>query len=174
MLAKIHSYLVWDQEEVISANMEAKIVAMEQLVEKLTDEMNVLCEENDAFKDNNQDSVQGSDPSANKHQESRQDEGDDNKQEGGKNMQDELCNLKGNYKKMMKKMGSLSSIDQLLISTGLPYSPKVMVVPLLPKFRVPPMEVYDGSRDLLEHFETFNSYMTLHGFLREVACRPSY
>lgn len=40
---------------------------------------------------------------------------------------------------------------------------KVMVVPLPPKFKVPYMEVYDGSKDPIEYLEIFKTHMTLHG-----------
>lgn len=33
------------------------------------------------------------------------------------------------------------------------------------------MEMYNGSRDPLEHLETFRTHMTLHNFPGEVACR---
>lgn len=72
---------------------------------------------------------------------------------------------------MVRKMGTPSSIDQLLTSTSLSYNEEVMVVPLPPKFRIPLLETYDGTRDPLEHLETFRAYITLHGFPREVACR---
>lgn len=44
---------------------------------------------------------------------------------------------------MAKKMGTSSSVDHLLTSTDLLYNAEVMVVALPPKFRVPPMEMYD-------------------------------
>lgn len=50
MLARICSQLVWDQEEETLVNMETRLVAIEQLVEKLTNKMNILCEENQALK----------------------------------------------------------------------------------------------------------------------------
>lgn len=46
-----------------------------------------------------------------------------------------------------------------------------MPVPLLPKFKVPQVEVYDGSKNPLEHLETFKLHITLHGFPGEVACQ---
>ncbi|XP_041027035.1 uncharacterized protein LOC121267253 [Juglans microcarpa x Juglans regia] len=46
-----------------------------------------------------------------------------------------------------------------------------MAVPLPPKFKIPHIEAYDGSKDPLEHLETFKAHMILHGFPNEVACR---
>ncbi|XP_042953522.1 uncharacterized protein LOC122290063 [Carya illinoinensis] len=111
-------------EEAASVNMETRMVAMEQLVEKLTNEMNVLCEKSQALKDDNQDSAHHGDPSANEHQESRQEEGGDNDQEERKHMQDELYNLRGKYEEIIRRMGSSSIVDQLLVRMGLPYSAK--------------------------------------------------
>lgn len=58
-----------------------------------------------------------------------------------------------------------------MVNKGLLYSAKVMADPLLPKFRVSPMEVYDGTQDPMEHFKTFKAHMMLHGYPVEVACK---
>lgn len=62
---------------------------------------------------------------------------------------DELRNLKWKYKDMAKKMDTSSSVDERLTSMGLPYSEVVMVMPLLPKFQVPLMDMYNGAKDPL-------------------------
>lgn len=54
---------------------------MEQLVENLTNEVDVLHKENKALKDDNKDLAYHRDPSTSEHQDSRQEEGDDNEQE---------------------------------------------------------------------------------------------
>ncbi|XP_041026942.1 uncharacterized protein LOC121267140 [Juglans microcarpa x Juglans regia] len=72
---------------------------------------------------------------------------------------------------MEKKMDTPSTVDQLLVSSDLPYNAEVMAVPLPPKFKVPQMEAHDGSKDPLEHLETFKTHMTLHGFPGEVVYR---
>ncbi|XP_042972962.1 uncharacterized protein LOC122304763 [Carya illinoinensis] len=46
-----------------------------------------------------------------------------------------------------------------------------MAVPLLPKFKVLSINLYDGSKDHVEHLETFKAHMTLHEFLAEIAFR---
>lgn len=53
------------------SNMKARVAAMEQLIVRLTNEMNVLRKENKTLDGNNQDSVHDRDPSANEHKESR-------------------------------------------------------------------------------------------------------
>lgn len=46
-------------------------------------------------------------------------------------------------------------------------SEELTVVPLPPRFRVPKIELYDGSRDLFDHLENFKVHITLHRFIRE-------
>lgn len=58
--------------------------------------------------------------SHNKHVESRSVEGVDFGNEERKYMQNKLRNLKGKYEEMANKMGTSSSMDQLLTSTDLP------------------------------------------------------
>lgn len=70
-----------------------------------------------------------------------------------------------------KQMGQPSTVDQLLTNAELPYSAAIMAVPIPPRFKIPQIEAYDGSKDPLEHLETFKAHMTLHDFLSEVACR---
>lgn len=87
-------------------------------------------------------------------------------------MQDlELQELGDKYVEIAKQMGTTSIVDQLLVSTDLPYRARVMVVPFPPKFKVPQIEVYDGSKDPLEHLETFKAHMTLHEFPGEIFFR---
>lgn len=110
-------------------------------------------------------------PNNSKHVGSRSIGGEGDAKEERKNIQNELCNLKGKYEEMARKMGTSSSIDQLLTITGLPYSEEVMAMHLLPNFWVPVMEMYNGTTDPLKHLETLKAHMTLHSFPGEVACR---
>lgn len=59
----------------------------------------------------------------------------------------------------------------MLSSMDLPYSVEVMAVPLPPKFKAPQMEMYDCSKDMADHLETFKIHMMLHGFPREIVCQ---
>lgn len=75
------------------------------------------------------------------------------------------------YEEMVKRMGASLSIDQLLTTTDLPYNADVMAALMSSKFKVPQIEMYNGSMDSLENLETFKVHMTLHGIPGEVACR---
>lgn len=68
-------------------------------------------------------------------------------------------------------MEKYKEMEQLLTSTNLPYNLKIMVVPIPPKFKVPSIKMYDRTKDLVEHLETFKTHMTLHRFLSEITCR---
>lgn len=46
-----------------------------------------------------------------------------------------------------------------------------MAVPLPTKFKVPQINLYDGSKDPIDYLENFKAHMTLHSFPEEVACR---
>lgn len=61
-------------------------------------------------------------------------------------MHEELRNLMDKYEEMIKKIGALFSINQLLSSTNLPYSAEVMATVLPPNFKVPEMEMYTGQK----------------------------
>lgn len=53
---------------------------------------------------------------------------------------------------------------------NLSYNAEIMAVPLPPKFKVPLVEMYDGSKDPGELLETFKAHMTLHRFSNEIVC----
>ena len=52
-----------------------------------------------------------------------------------------------------------------------PFSNEVLNRPLPPKFRLPQLESYDGSKDPLDHIELFKTLMLLQITLDEVICR---
>lgn len=85
-----------------------------------------------------------------------------------KRMQQEL---QDKYQEKARRVGTSSPVDEMLVSTGLPYSVIVMAMPLLPKFKISQIDLQDGSKDPLKHLDTFMAHMTLHRFPREVACR---
>lgn len=88
-----------------------------------------------------------------------------------KRMCHRLHSLMNKYEEIARKKGVSSSINQLLNSSDLPYSLKVIAMLLPPKFKVPQMKMYNGSKDSVYHLEKFKAHMTLHNFLREVVCR---
>lgn len=84
--------------------------------------------------------------------------------EDKKKIQQKLYDLMDEYVVMAKKVGALSSMDQMLTGMNLPYSVEVMAMSLPSKFRVPHIDLNDKSKDPLEHLDTFKAHMTLHRF----------
>ncbi|XP_042942838.1 uncharacterized protein LOC122277020 [Carya illinoinensis] len=86
-------------------------------------------------------------------------------------MHDELKELARKYEEMAKKIEGFSSVESLLHQIDLPYNTRIMVMPVSPKFKVPQVVMYDGSKDLVDHLENFKGHITPHGFPGEIACR---
>ena len=52
-----------------------------------------------------------------------------------------------------------------------PFTTEVLNRPLPPKFHLPQLESFDGSRDPLDHIESFKTLMLLQMTPNEVMCR---
>ncbi|XP_042951892.1 uncharacterized protein LOC122289031 [Carya illinoinensis] len=87
-------------------------------------------------------------------------------------MHDQLKELAGKYDEMTKKMGGSSSVESLLNQTNLPYDAQIMAMQFPLKFKVPKVDMYNRSRDPVDHLENFKAHIMLHGFPGEIACRP--
>ena len=64
-----------------------------------------------------------------------------------------------------------TSLDELVHRTDSPFIASVTSFPLPTKFRMPQVEAYDGSRDPLDHLESFKTIMHLQGVLNEIMCK---
>jgi len=64
-----------------------------------------------------------------------------------------------------------SDLDDLVHRTDSPFTASVTSFPFPSKFRMPQMENYDGSKDLLDHLESFKTLMHLQGVPDEIMCR---
>ena len=64
-----------------------------------------------------------------------------------------------------------SDLDDLVHRTDSPFTVPVTSFPLPPKFRMPLVESYDGSMDLLDHLESFKTLMHLQGVADKIMCR---
>ena len=54
-----------------------------------------------------------------------------------------------------------SDLDKLVHRTDSPFTAQVTLFPLPPKFHMPQVETYDGSKDPLDHLESFKTLMHL-------------
>ncbi|XP_058220272.1 uncharacterized protein LOC131330637 [Rhododendron vialii] len=62
-------------------------------------------------------------------------------------------------------------VEELVQNTDSPFTPKVMGLPLPMKFKMPQLEMFNGSMDPLDHLETYKSLMRLQAVPDEVMCR---
>ena len=63
-----------------------------------------------------------------------------------------------------------SDLDELVHWMDSPFTTLVTSFPLLLKFRMPQVETYDGSKDPLDHLESFKTLMHLQGVVDEIMC----
>ena len=83
-----------------------------------------------------------------------------------RNMRKEVDELKS----AMKDKGE-ENLDGMIWRIDSPFTNEVLNHPLRPKFRLPQLESYDGSKDPLDHIESFKTLMLLHMTPDEVTCR---
>ena len=55
--------------------------------------------------------------------------------------------------------------------TESPFTSEVLYFPLLAKFRMPQIEVFDGTKDPVDHLNTYKNQMELHGYQDLVRCK---
>ncbi|XP_059669488.1 uncharacterized protein LOC132314673 [Cornus florida] len=85
----------------------------------------------------------------------------------------EIQDLKAKIEDVMQaiKGKGIAAIDSLVQKTNLPFSPSVMKCPLPSKFRMPSIESFDGTKDPIDHLETFQALMYLHAMPDEIMYR---
>ena len=64
-----------------------------------------------------------------------------------------------------------SDLDELVHRTDLPFIASITSFPLPLKFRMLQVEAYDGSKDPLNHLESFKTLMHLQGMVDKIMCR---
>ena len=62
-------------------------------------------------------------------------------------------------------------LEDLLEQTEPPFTDDIMEVELPTKFKMPTMATYDGSKDPVEHVDTFRTWMELQGVQDAIKCR---
>ena len=63
-----------------------------------------------------------------------------------------------------------SDLDDLVHRTDSPFTTFVTSFPLPPKFHMPQLESYDGSKDPQDHLESFKTLMHLQGVANKIMC----
>ena len=56
------------------------------------------------------------------------------------------------------------SMDTLVQQIESPFATKVLHFPLSVKFRMPQIEAFDGTKDPVDHLNTYKNQMELHGY----------
>ena len=72
---------------------------------------------------------------------------------------------------MRENMRRASPVEDLVHRTDSPFTALINGHPLLPKFKMPSLDSYDGTRDLFNHIATFKTTMHLQGVPDEIMCR---
>ena len=70
----------------------------------------------------------------------------------------------------MKDKGG-ENLDGMIQRTDSPFTTKVLNRPFSPKFHLPQLESYDGSKDPLDHIESFKTLMLLQMTPDKVMCK---
>ena len=63
------------------------------------------------------------------------------------------------------------SMDALVQQTESPFTAGVLHFPLPMKFRMPQIEAFDGTKDHIDHLNTYKTQMELYGYQDPVRCR---
>ena len=63
------------------------------------------------------------------------------------------------------------TMDTLVQQIESPFTAEVLHFPLSAKFRMPQVEAFDGTRDPINHLNTYKNQMELHGYQDPVRCR---
>ena len=83
-----------------------------------------------------------------------------------KGIQQELSHMKE-----VIKGRAPNSMDTMVQQTESSFTAEVLHFPLPAKFRMPQMEAFDGTKDPVDHHNTYKNQMELHGYQDPVQCR---
>ena len=72
---------------------------------------------------------------------------------------------------MKENMRRANPVDDLIHRTDSPFTASINSHPLPPKFKMPSLDSYDGTRDPCDHIVTFKTIMYLQGVPDEIMCR---
>ena len=88
--------------------------------------------------------------------------------------------LKEKLHEMKKQMGDMENslkakaarnLDNLVHRVDSPFIPKIANFPLPTRFKVPPLENFDETKDLFDYLEAFKTIMQLQAIPEEIMCR---
>ena len=72
---------------------------------------------------------------------------------------------------MRENMRRMNRVEDLVHQTNSPFTTSINGHPLPPKFKMPSLDLYDGTRDSFDHIATFKTTMHLQGVPNEIMYR---
>ena len=63
------------------------------------------------------------------------------------------------------------SMDALVEQTESPFMVEVLHFPLPAKFKMPQIKTFNGTKDPVDHLNTYKNQMELHGYQDPMRCR---
>ena len=79
--------------------------------------------------------------------------------------------MKKVMEEMKENMRRENSIEDLVHKTDSPFTASINGHPLPSKFKLPSLDLYDGTCDLFDHIANFKTTIHLQGVLDEIMCR---
>jgi len=83
----------------------------------------------------------------------------------------EMDQMRRTMDEMKENMKRTNPVEDLVHRTDSPFVPHINTHPLPPKFKMPSLDSYDGTRDPFDHIATFKTTMHLQGVPDEIMCR---
>ena len=83
-------------------------------------------------------------------------------------LKEEMDQMKKVMEEMKENMRRENPIEDLVNRTDSPFTASINGHPLSPKFKMPSLDLYDGTRDLFDHIATFKMTMHLQGVPDEI------
>ena len=72
---------------------------------------------------------------------------------------------------MRENMRRTNPVEDLVHRTDFLFMASINGHPLPPKFKIPSLDSYDGTRELFDHIATFKTTMHLQGVPNEIICK---
>ena len=79
--------------------------------------------------------------------------------------------MKRVMEEMKDSMRRANHVDDLVHRTNSPFTASITSHPLPSKFKMPTLDLYDGTRDPCDHIAMFKITMHLQGVPDEITCR---
>ena len=83
-------------------------------------------------------------------------------------MEREMDQMRKVMDEMKENMRRANLVEDLVHRTDSPFTTSINSHPLPPKFKMPSLDLYDGTRDHFDHIVTFKTTMHLQGVPNEI------